>query len=95
MSANKLVREWDDGVFNTNDAASTVVKDLLGLTSMVLEHRVSVDQIRSADEKVLEELAQMTGATNEETRKVEKVLNQRIAHAANDASIFGGTQKIR
>ena len=79
MSANKLVREWDDGVFNTNDAASTVVKDLLGLTSMVLEHRVSVDQIRSADEKVLEELAQMTGATNEETRKVAKVLNQRIA----------------
>ena len=79
MSANKLVREWDDGVFNTNDAASTVVKDLLGLTSMVLEHRVSVDQIRGADEKVLEELAQLTGATNEETRKVEKVLNQRIA----------------
>ena len=79
MSANKLVREWDDGVFSTNDAASTVVKDLLGLTSMVLEHRVSVDQIRSADEKVLEELAQMTGATNEETRKVAKVLNQRIA----------------
>ena len=79
MSANKLVREWDDGIFNTNDAASTVVKDLLGLTSMVLEHRVSVDQIRSADEKVLEQLAQMTGATNEETRKVAKVLNQRIA----------------
>ena len=79
MSANKLVREWDDGSFNSNDAASTVVKDLLGLTSMVLEHRVSVDQIRSADEKVLEELAQMTGATNEETRKVAKVLNQRIA----------------
>ena len=79
MSANKLVREWDDGIFNTNDAASTVVKDLLGLTSMVLEHRVSVDQIRSADEKVLEEIAQMTGATNEETRKVAKVLNQRIA----------------
>ena len=79
ISANKLVREWDDGVFNTSDAASTVVKDLLGLTSMVLEHRVSVDQIRSADEKVLEQLAQMTGATNEETRRVAKVLNQRIA----------------
>ena len=79
MSANKLVREWDDGSFNSNDAASTVVKDLLGLTSMVLEHRVSVDQIRDADEKVLEQLAQMTGATNEETRRVAKVLNQRIA----------------
>jgi len=79
MSANKLVREWDDGIFNTSDAASTVVKDLLGLTSMVLEHRVTVDQIRSADQKVLEKLAQMTGASNEETRRVAKVLNQRIA----------------
>ena len=79
MSANKLVREWDDGIFATNDAASTVVKDLLGLTSMVLEHRVTVDQIRSADEAVLSQLVQMTGATNEETRKVAKVLNQRIA----------------
>jgi len=79
MSANKLVREWDDGIFATSDAASTVVKDLLGLTSMVLEHRVTVDQIRSADEKVLHELMQMTATTNKETRKVAKVLNQRIA----------------
>ncbi|MEY4087179.1 MAG: hypothetical protein RIU70_289 [Actinomycetota bacterium] len=79
MAANTLVRTWDDGTFATSDAASTVVKDLLGLTSMVLEHRVSVDQIRNADEKVLHQLAQMTGATNEETRKVAKVLNQRIA----------------
>ncbi|NBU57310.1 MAG: ATP-dependent helicase [Actinobacteria bacterium] len=79
MSANKLVREWDNGSFATEDAVSTVVKDLLGLTSIALEHRVTSDQIRSADEKVLEELSQMTGATNEETRKVAKVLNQRIA----------------
>jgi DNA helicase-2/ATP-dependent DNA helicase PcrA len=44
MAANTLVRTWDDGTFATSDAASTVVKDLLGLTSMVLEHRVTVDQ---------------------------------------------------
>jgi DNA helicase-2/ATP-dependent DNA helicase PcrA len=79
MSANKLVREWDDGTFSTDDAVSTVVKDLLGLTSIALEHQVTSDQIRSADEKVLEELSQMTGASNEETRKVAKVLSQRIA----------------
>ena len=41
MAANALVRKWDDGTFASNDAASTVVKDLLGLTSMILEHRVS------------------------------------------------------
>jgi DNA helicase-2/ATP-dependent DNA helicase PcrA len=79
MSANKIVREWDDGIFATSDAVSTVVKDLLGLTSMVLEHRVTVDQIRQEDERVLEQLAQMTGPTNDDTRKVAKVLSQRIA----------------
>jgi DNA helicase II / ATP-dependent DNA helicase PcrA len=79
MSANKLVREWDDGIFATSDAASTVVKDLLGLTSMVLEHRVTVDQIRAADEDLLQQVIAMTGPTNDETRKVAKVLNQRIA----------------
>ncbi len=79
MSANKLVHEWDDGVFASSDAASTVVKDLLGLTSMVLEHRVTVDQIRSADEELLQQVIEMTGPTNDETRKVAKVLNQRIA----------------
>ena len=79
MSANKLVREWDDAIFATSDAASTVVKDLLGLTSMVLEHRVTVDQIRAADEDLLQQVIAMTGPTNDETRKVAKVLNQRIA----------------
>lgn len=77
MSANSLVRNWDDALFTTEDAASTVVKDLLGLTAMVLEHRVELSQIRAADESVLQQLSQMTGATNEETRRVAKVLNQR------------------
>lgn len=79
MSANKLVREWDNGTFATDDAVSTVVKDLLGLTSMVIEHRVPLEKIRATDEEVLQQLSQMTGATNEETRRVAKVLNQRIA----------------
>ena len=79
MSANKLVREWDDGNFASSDAASTVVKDLLGLTSMVLEHRVTLDQVRSVDEELLHQVIAMTGPTNEETRKVAKVLKQRIA----------------
>ena len=79
MSANKLVHEWDDNNFATSDAPSTVVKDLLGLTSMVLEHRVTVDQIRNADEELLQQVIAMTGPTNDETRKVAKVLNQRMA----------------
>ena len=79
MSANKIVREWDNGAFSTDDAVSTVVKDLLGLTSIALEHRVDLDEIREIDERVLQELSMMTGATNEETRRVAKVLGQRIA----------------
>jgi DNA helicase-2/ATP-dependent DNA helicase PcrA len=79
MSANKIVREWDNGAFSTDDAVSTVVKDLLGLTSIALEHRVELDEIREIDERVLHELSMMTGATNEETRRVAKVLGQRIA----------------
>jgi DNA helicase II / ATP-dependent DNA helicase PcrA len=79
MSANKIVREWDNGAFSTDDVVSTVVKDLLGLTSIALEHRVDLDEIREIDERVLQELSMMTGATNEETRRVAKVLGQRIA----------------
>jgi len=79
MSANKLVREWDDGTFASSDAASTVVKDLLGLTSMILEHRVTLDHIRAVDEELLHQVIAMTGPTNEETRRVAKVLKQRMA----------------
>jgi len=79
MAANKVVREWDNGAFATDDAVSTVVKDLLGLTSIALEHRVERDEIREIDERTLQELSMMTGATNEETRRVAKVLGQRIA----------------
>ena len=79
MSANKLVREWDDNNFATSDAPSTVVKDLLGLTSMILEHRVTLDQVRSVDEKLLAEVAAMTGDENDAVRKVAKVLKQRMA----------------
>ena len=79
MSANALVRNWDNGSFNTDDAVTTVVNDLLGLTSMIIEHRVELDDIKAADEEVLQQLSQMSGATNEETRRVAKVLSQRIA----------------
>lgn len=79
MSANKLVREWDDGIFATTDAVSTVVDDLLGLTSMILEHRTSLADIRRVDEEVLRQVAAMTGDENDSVRKIGKVLNQRIA----------------
>ena len=79
MAANKVVRNWDESTFSTEDAVSTVIKDLLGLTSIALEHRVTAQEIRDADQRLLDQLAQMSGATNEEVRKVAKVLNHRAA----------------
>ena len=79
MSANNLVRTWDDGIFATTDSPKTIVEDLLSLTSMVLEHQVSLDAIRQTDHEILQQLAVMSGSTNEDTRKAAKVLSQRSA----------------
>lgn len=79
MSANDLVRTWDDGIFATTDSPKTIVEDLLSLTSMVLEHQVSLDAIRETDTEMLQQLALMSGSTNEDTRKAATVLSQRSA----------------
>ena len=79
MSAHNLVRTYDDGIFSTTDSPKTVIEDLLSLTSMVLEHQVPLDAIREADSQMAQQLSLMSGATNEDTRKVAKVLSQRSA----------------
>ena len=77
--ANDIVRNWEDASYSNESAVGTVVEDLLGLTKLMLEHQVSPEDIASADNEVLEQLAQMSGATNPEVRKVAKVLSQRTA----------------
>jgi len=77
--ANDIVRNWEDASYSNESAVGTVVEDLLGLTKLMLEHQVSSEDIASADNEVLEQLAQMSGATNPEVRKVAKVLSQRTA----------------
>ena len=77
--ANDIVRNWEDASYSNESAVGTVVEDLLGLTKLMLEHQVSSEAIAAADNEVLEQLAQMSGATNPEVRKVAKVLSQRTA----------------
>ena len=77
--ANDIVRNWEDDSYSNESAVGTVVEDLLGLTKLMLEHQVTPEAIAAADAEVLQELAQMSGATNPEVRKVAKVLSQRTA----------------
>ena len=76
--ANDVVRNWDDSTYTNESAVNTVVDDLLGLTKLMLEHQVKPDAIEAADLAVLQELSTMTGDLNDQVRRVNRVLTQRI-----------------
>lgn len=76
--ANEVVRNWDDATYTNESAISTVVDDLLGLTKLMLEHQVKPDAIEAADLALLQELSTMTGDLNDQVRRVNRVLTQRI-----------------
>lgn len=80
MLANRVVREWDAEDFTHVSSINTVVNDLLGLTSTMLEHSVTTAQIRAVDERLIERLQSLGGAkSNAEVRDTIKVLQQRVA----------------
>lgn len=79
MSANTLVSNWNDPDFIYEGALNTAIDDVMGLASLVLEHQVSLESIRAADEKTLAELAQFSGGLNDEVRAVARTARQRIA----------------
>jgi DNA helicase-2/ATP-dependent DNA helicase PcrA len=79
MAANTLVRDWSDPDFVYEGALNTAIDDVMGLASLILEHQVTPDSIRAADEKTLSELVLFTGASNEEVRTVARTARQRIA----------------
>ena len=76
--ANDVVRNWDDATYTNESAINTVVSDLLGLAKLMLEHQVRPDAIEAADLAVLQELSKMSGDLNDQVRKVNRVLTQRI-----------------
>ena len=77
--ANDIVRNWPDENFTNESAVSTVVSDLLGLTKLMMEHRVKSDDIRAINDAVINELVRMSDAQNDNVRKVAQTMNQRTS----------------
>jgi DNA helicase-2/ATP-dependent DNA helicase PcrA len=77
--AADLVSNWPDENFSSESALNTVIADVIGLSSLMLEHQCSSNQVIKESTKVLERIDQMSMPSNEVVRKVQKVLNQRIS----------------
>ena len=77
--ASDVVRNWSDDSYRNQSAVSTVIKDLLGLSKLMLEHQVRAEDIQSIGEEILRELAPLVGARNEEVRSVERAMLQRAS----------------
>lgn len=75
--ASDVVRNWSDDTYRNQSAVSTVIKDLLGLSKLMLEHQVKAEDIAAIGEEILQELALLAGARNEEVRAVERAMRQR------------------
>jgi len=77
--ASDVVRNWSDDSYRNQSAVSTVIKDLLGLSKLMLEHQVKAADIQVIGEEILQKLAPLVGARNEEVRSVERAMLQRAS----------------
>jgi len=75
--ASDVVRNWSDDSYRNQSAVSTVIKDLLGLSKLMLEHQVKAEDIERIGNEVLSALAPLQGASNGEVRDVAKAMRQR------------------
>ena len=75
--ASDVVRNWSDDSYRNDSAVSTVIKDLLGLSKLMLEHQVKAADIESIGNEMLERLEALGADTNDETRKVARAMRQR------------------
>ena len=75
--ASDVVRNWSDDSYRNNSAVSTVIKDLLGLSKLMLEHQVKPADIEAIGNEMLEKLQMLGGGTNEDTRAVARAMQQR------------------
>jgi DNA helicase II / ATP-dependent DNA helicase PcrA len=75
--ASDVVRNWSDDSYRNDSAVSTVIKDLLGLSKLMLEHQVKAADIEAIGNEMLEKLQLLGGSTNEDTRAVARALQQR------------------
>ena len=75
--ASDVVRNWSDDSYRNQSAVSTVIKDLLGLSKLMLEHQVKAEDIQAIGEDIVQQLAPLHGARNDEVRAVERAMLQR------------------
>ena len=75
--ASDVVRNWSDDSYRNDSAISTVIRDLLGLSKLMLEHQVKASDIEAIGNEMLENLQLLGGSTNEDTRAVARAMQQR------------------
>ncbi len=75
--ASDVVRNWSDDSYRNQSAVSTVIKDLLGLSKLMMEHQVSGTDIQAIGEEIMQELDMLAGAPNDEVRAVHRAMLQR------------------
>ena len=75
--AADVVRNWSDDSYRNQSAVSTVIKDLLGLSKLMLEHQVKAQDIERIGNEVLAALQPLHGNSNAEVRDVAKAMRQR------------------
>lgn len=75
--ASDVVRNWSDDSYRNQSAVSTVIKDVLGLSKLMLEHQVKAEEIERIGNEVLASLQPLTGSSNAEVRDVAKAMRQR------------------
>ena len=75
--ASDVVRNWSDDSYRNQSAVSTVIKDLLGLSKLMMEHQTSGADIQAIGEEIMQELDMLAGAPNDEVRAVHRAMLQR------------------
>ena len=75
--ASDVVRNWSDDSYRNDSEVSTVIKDLLGLSKLMLEHQVRAADIEAIGNDMLGKLELLAGSTNEDTRAVARAMRQR------------------
>ncbi len=75
--ASDVVRNWSDDSYRNDSAVGTVIKDLLGLSKLMLEHQVKAADIEAIGNEMLVKLELLAGSTNEDTRAVARAMRQR------------------
>ena len=75
--ATDVVRNWSDDSYRNNSKVSTVIKDLLGLSKLMMEHQVAGKDIEAIGNQIIQELSGLDGGSNEEVRSVQRAMLQR------------------